>query len=822
MNKQPKRYNPREIEPKWQAVWAETAAFAAPKTPDILAKDKMYVLDMFPYPSGEGLHVGHVESYTASDIVARYNRRKGKQVLHPMGWDAFGLPAENYAIKTGIHPAKTTTKNIANFRRQLKALGFSYDWSREVNTTDPSYYKWTQLIFLQLFKAGLAYEAQVAINWCPSCKTGLANEEVVAGECERCGTQVGKKTLRQWLLRITKYAEPLLRELDDLDWPERIKTMQRNWIGRSEGAEVSFEVSAEGLRTGESLTVFTTRADTLFGCTYLALAPEHKLVLSIASQSQRAAVEKYISAASFKSDLERSTAKQKTGVFSGSFAINPLSGAKLPIWIADYVLANYGTGAIMAVPAHDERDYEFAKTHDLSIKLVIEPDAAGSPRPNALDAKPDQPNSVFTGEGRLVNSGEYDGTDSLSARKKIAQHLVKKKLGRAAVHYKLRDWVFSRQRYWGEPIPIIHCPEHGAVPVPEDQLPVELPQVEKFAPTGTGESPLAAIEEWVNTTCPQCGKPAQRETNTMPQWAGSSWYFLRFADPQNDEQAWSKEAIKTWLPVDFYIGGAEHAVLHLLYARFWVKALNDAGRLSFREPFLRLRNQGIILAEDGAKMSKSRGNVVNPDDVVKVHGADALRLFEMFLGPLEQEKAWSTQGIAGLDRFLDRVWRLQFSKMTKAAPTRELRMVMEKTTKQVTSDIENLRFNTAISALMQFSNALHGIESFPAQAYERLLLLLAPFAPHIAEEIWAKIGHESSIHKSAWPTFDAQVLETDTVIIAIQVNGKFRGQVEVARAADQKEIAAEALKLPAVVRALKDQEPSKQIFIPGKVLNLVV
>ncbi|MFO0702679.1 MAG: leucine--tRNA ligase [Candidatus Andersenbacteria bacterium] len=516
----PERYAPRSIEPRWQKVWAEAEAFATP-APSKGAR-KMYVLDMFPYPSGEGLHIGHVESYTASDIVARYHRRLGKSVLHPMGWDAFGLPAENYAIKTGVHPAKTTAKNISNFRRQLQLMGFSYDWSREVNTTDPGYYTWTQWIFLQLFKAGLAYEAEVAINWCPSCKTGLANEEVVAGECDRCGTQVGKKTLRQWLLRITKYAEPLLHELDELDWPERIKTMQRNWIGRSEGSEVSFAVAVAGVAE-RSITVFTTRADTLFGCTYLVLAPEHPLAAQLATTTQRAEVQRYIDAATAKSDVERTAAKQKAGVFTGSYAINPANGQNVPIWVADYVLASYGTGAIMAVPAHDERDNAFAQAHDLPIKVVVEPDAAGTPEPRALDAM--SASGVFTGEGRLVNSGEYDGLDSSSARAKITAALSKRTLGRAAVHYKLRDWVFSRQRYWGEPIPIGHCPEHGAVPVPEDQLPVRLPEVEKFEPTGTGESPLAGIEEWVSTTCPRCKQPARRETNTMPQWAGSSWYF---------------------------------------------------------------------------------------------------------------------------------------------------------------------------------------------------------------------------------------------------------------------------------------------------------
>jgi len=780
----------------------------------------MYVLDMFPYPSGEGLHVGHVESYTVSDIVARFNRMRGRAVLHPMGWDAFGLPAENYAIKTGIHPRVTTKQNTDRFRTQMQRLGLSYDWSREVYTTDPTYYRWTQWIFLQLFKAGLAYEANVAINWCPSCKTGLANEEVVAGECDRCGTQVGKKNLRQWLLRITKYAEPLLHELDDLDWPDRIKEMQRNWIGRSEGAEVSFAVTADGKTTGKSITVFTTRVDTLFGCTYLVLAPEHELATSIAVDDRRGAVEAYVKRALAKSDRQRQIDQKKTGEFTGAYAVNPINGDKVPIWVADYVLGGYGTGAVMAVPAHDERDNAFAQEHDLPIKLVIEPDAAGTPEARALDAMSDV--GVYTGEGRLVNSGEYDGSDSVSARAKITAALTAKKLGRAAVHYKLRDWVFSRQRYWGEPIPIIHCPDHGAVPVPEDQLPVTLPEVEKFQPTGTGESPLAAIDEWVNTTCPTCDKPAKRETNTMPQWAGSSWYFLRFADPHNDKAAWSPEAVKQWLPVDFYIGGAEHAVLHLLYARFWVKALNDAGHLPFREPFLTLRNQGLILAGDGTKMSKSKGNVVNPDDVVATHGADVLRLFEMFLGPIEQEKPWDTRGIAGIDRFIDRVWRLQFAQVSDAAPSDDLRTVLERTTKSVTEDLADCRFNTAISALMQLTNALYDAKSVPSAAYERLIKLLAPLAPHVTEEIWSRLNHKASVHAEDWPAFDAKALETEEVIVVVQVNGKLRGNVSVAHDASEDDVVAAASKLPNVQRALDGKQPRKRIYVAGKVLNLVV
>jgi leucyl-tRNA synthetase len=807
------RYNPSKIEPKWQKYWAAEKLFEAPEP--TAKQPKKYVLDMFPYPSGDGLHIGHVEGYTASDIVARFNRMRGFAVLHPMGWDAFGLPAENYALKTGIHPSITTKKNTETFKKQLHRMGFGYDWTREVNTTDPEYYKWTQWIFLQLFKAGLAYEAEVAINWCPSCKTGLANEEVVAGACDRCGSIVGKKNLRQWLLRITKYADPLLKEIEPLDWPERIKEMQRNWIGRSEGAEVEFALESGG----RSITVFTTRPDTLFGATYLVLAPEHALVQQLTTAEKKSEVRAYVDAAGKKSDLERASSKKKTGVFTGAYAVNPVNDEKIPIWVAGYVVGSYGTGAIMAVPAHDERDFEFATQFKLPIKHVVaagNADAAG--RSAAKNSKPSG-KEAFIGEGTLIDSGEFTGASSVDARKKITASLVKKKKGRVAIHYKLRDWVFSRQRYWGEPIPIIHCPDHGAVPVPEDQLPVKLPDVKKYEPTGTGESPLASIDAWVNTKCPIDGKPARRETNTMPQWAGSSWYFLRFADPQNKKEAWSKKSMR-WLPVDFYIGGAEHAVLHLLYSRFWVKALNDAGLLPFREPFLTLRNQGIILAEDGRKMSKSFSNVINPDDEIKKYGADALRMHEMFLGPLEQEKPWSTKGIVGIVRFLERAWRLQES-MGKTTADRELDMIVNATTKKVTADLESLGFNTAISSLMQFANKLAELKVVPKEAYERLILLLSPMAPHISEELWSRLGHKKSIQLETWPSYDERILKTAKVFIIIQVDGRFRARIETERGATEKAVRALAEKDPSVERALKGKTATKTIFVKDRVLNIL-
>ncbi|MDP2587714.1 MAG: leucine--tRNA ligase [bacterium] len=818
------RYQPRLIEPKWQAAWDQADLFV--REPKAKKRTKKYVLDMFPYPSGEGLHVGHVESYTASDILARYYRSRGYSVLHPMGWDSFGLPAENYALKTGVHPRLTTQKNIATFRRQLKSLGLSYDWSREVTTSEPEYYKWTQWIFVQLYKMGLAYEAEVAINWCPSCKTGLANEEVVNGLCERCGSIVGKKNLRQWLLRITKYADRLLEDLDRLDWPKKIIEMQRNWIGKSEGVEVEFvlansnqDAHSTGDTGAQSLTVYTTRADTIFGATYLVVAPEHALARELAAPEQRVKVTQYIDAAVARPERERITAKQKTGVFTGSYVINPINGAKIPVWVADYVLVSYGTGAVMAVPAHDERDYDFAKKYDLPITVVVEPDAVGSPRPETFDKKLEA--GAFIEDGRLVNSGAFDNLSSAEARTKIAGHLAKIKKGRSAIHYKLRDWVFSRQRYWGEPIPIVQCQKCGAVPVPEDQLPVRLPEVDNYQPTGTGESPLAAITDWVETTCPNCAGPARRETNTMPQWAGSSWYFLRFPDPHNADAAWTKDSLK-WLPVDFYIGGAEHAVLHLLYARFWVKALKDAGKLDFEEPFTTLRNQGVILAEDGQKMSKSKGNVVNPDDVIKHNGADALRLFEMFLGPVEQGKSWSVTGIAGLVRFLERVWRLQF-KVDQATPTAEpLKKAMHRTTKTVTEDIEAIRFNTAISALMKYTNALTDEKQISPECFERLVVLLSPLAPHIAEELWERLGHKTFVQLEPWPDYDESLLTSKTVTIAIQVNGKFRGKIDLPVGSSEKIVLGEALKAEMVVRALAGQQPARTIFVKDKIINFLV
>ncbi|MFH0830775.1 MAG: leucine--tRNA ligase [Parcubacteria group bacterium] len=807
-------YQPAKIEPKWQKFWAESQLFVRPAQAG--RRKKMYVLDMLPYSSGKGLHVGHVESYTAADILARYYRAQGFAVLHPTGFDSFGLPAENYAIKSGVHPRKTTQKNIATFTRQMKQLGFSYDWSRVVSTSEPEYYKWTQWIFLQLFKAGLAYEADVAINWCPSCKTGLANEEVIAGECERCGSIVGKKKLRQWLLKITQYADRLVDDLKGLDWPAKIIHMQENWVGRSPGVEVEFALT-DAAQAHRSLTVFTTRADTLFGCTYLVVAPEHELARELAQGPQKTAVLQYISTALQKPEHERTTSKQKTGVFTGSYAVNPINNAKVPIWVADYVVASYGTGAVMAVPAHDERDFEFATLHQLPIQVVVEPDAAGTPQPKTFDKKTKR---AFTADGRLVNSSSFDNLTSPEARTKIAQTLAKQAKGRVATHYKLRDWVFSRQRYWGEPIPIIHCKKCGAVAVPEEQLPVRLPEVEKYQPTGTGESPLAAIAKWVKVSCPKCAGPARRETNTMPQWAGSSWYFLRYPDPHNTKAAWTKESLK-WLPVDIYVGGAEHAVLHLLYARFWVKALKDAGLLSFSEPFVKLRNQGTILADDGQKMSKSRGNVINPDEIVARNGADALRLFEMFLGPLEQEKAWSTSGIAGLVRFLERVWRLQYMLSKSSDPDEATVKQFNITTKVVTKHIEELRYNTAISALMQFTNHLAKLPKVPKPAFERLVILLHPFAPHIAEELWSRLGQRDSVQLAPWPAYDEKVLTTKKIIVVVQVNGRFRGRVELERGSPKEVVKAAALKLPTVKRALADKAPGRVVYVPDRVINLL-
>ncbi len=938
-------YDHRDIEAKWQQRWTDERIFSAAEKP---GSKKAYVLDMFPYPSGDGLHVGHPEGYTATDIYSRFLRMNNVSVLHPMGWDAFGLPAENYAIKMGVHPAEVTNKNIANFKRQIQSLGFSYDWDREVNTTDPAYYKWTQWISLQLFKRGLAYEKESAIWWCPKDKTGLANEEVVNGKCDRCGTTVEKKMLKQWMLKITAYADRLLDGLEKLDWPESIKALQRNWIGKSEGAEVDFMIG------DQKVTVFTTRPDTLFGATYLVLSPEHELVPQITAKEQKKAVEKYVKSVAAKSDLERtSLEKEKTGVFTGAYAMNPVNNEKIPVWIADYVLSSYGTGAIMAVPAHDERDWEFAKKFELPIRQVIAPFyknttdlavKAGAPvvrRPVAygiIHRKQDdhylclrwkehgwgsfvtggieasekpvdaakreileeagythvkhvstidwqvhteffaahkQENrygiatgeifeliddekvpisseeqdkhelvwvpankvrdfvthgnakyiwdcyrtpSAFVGEGVAVNSGEVNGMNSADAQTKLIESLSQQGKASAKTQYKLRDWVFSRQRYWGEPIPLVHCQKCGVVAVPENELPLKLPDVEKYEPTGTGESPLAGITEWVNTSCPQCGGPAKRETNTMPQWAGSCWYYLRYLDPKNETALASADAMKTWLPVDMYVGGAEHAVLHLLYARFWHKVLFDAGVIPAEvgdEPFMKLKNQGLILGPDGEKMSKSRGNVINPDELVEKFGADTFRMYEMFMGPFEDAKPWDTNGMIGVRRFLDKVWRAA-ERVVEIPPNDR----WHRYAKSITESIPQFRLNTCVSDLMKWVNEF-GPGEVSKDEFQAFLKLLAPFAPHIAEELWSRLGHTTLLITESWPSFDVQKITDATATIVIQVMGKLRGTISMPAGTDQATAIAAAKAEPNVAKFLT-REPKKTIFVKDKLINFVV
>lgn len=798
-------YQPQAIEPKWQAYWENNKINQAL---DGSVKPKFYNLDMFPYPSGAGLHVGHFKGYAANDVVARYKRMNGYNVLHPMGWDAFGLPAENYAIKTGIHPEISTNKNIENIKRQMKMAGLSYDWSREINTTDPEYYKWTQWIFLKLFEKGLAYESELPINWCPSCKTGLANEEVVGGNCERCGTPAEKKNLRQWVLKITAYADRLLDDLDGLDWPDRIMEMQRNWIGKSQGAEVKFAIKNGDIE----VNVFTTRPDTLFGCTYIVLAPESPIIERLKNKVDNwAEVENYINAAKQKMDLERiSDVKDKTGVkLEGVAAINPVNGREVSVWVADYVLMNYGTGAIMAVPAHDQRDYDFAKKYNLEIIEVVRAD-----EPQALP---------YEGEGKLVNSGEFNGLDIETAKAKITEKLAKEGKAKIAVHYKLRDWVFSRQRYWGEPIPLMHCDKCGIVSVPESELPVKLPSVEKYQPTGTGESPLAAITDWVNAKCPKCGGAAKRETNTMPQWAGSSWYYLRFLDPNNDQELVAKDKEKYWMPVDLYVGGAEHAVLHLLYARFWHKVLFDIGAVSTKEPFQKLRNIGIVLAHDGQKMSKSKGNVVNPDDIVNEFGADTLRVYELFMGPFDQAIAWSEDAVRGSRKFLGRVWYLVLECMANQKSDEEVLRRVHKLNQKIATDVEQLKFNTAIAAYMEFLNfAENNKEKVGKDVLERMILLLAPLAPHISEELWEKMGHQGSIFKEKWPEADAELIKENEVEIIVQINGKMRDKITVPAAADQDKIIELAKVLPVVQQWIDNKPIKKTIYIQGRLINFVI
>ncbi|MGV7117646.1 leucine--tRNA ligase [Paenibacillus kyungheensis] len=801
-------YHPQQIEPKWQGYWDQHKTF---KTQEEPGKPKFYALDMFPYPSGAGLHVGHPEGYTATDIVSRYKRMRGFNVLHPMGWDAFGLPAEQYAMDTGEHPRDITFKNIDNFRRQIKSLGFSYDWDREISTTDPQYYKWTQWIFIQLYNKGLAYVDEVAVNWCEALGTVLANEEVIDGKSERGGHPVVRKPMRQWVLRITEYAERLLDDLEELDWTESIKDMQRNWIGKSVGAEVHFDI--EG--TDKNLTVFTTRADTLFGATYCVLAPEHELVDVITTPEQKDAVKAYQDQATHKSDLERTDlAKDKTGVFTGAYAINPASGEKLPIWIADYVLAGYGTGAIMAVPAHDARDWEFAKKFDLEIKEVV---AGGSVQ-----------EEVYTGEGEHVNSDFLNGLNTTDAIAKMIAWLEENGKGQGKVTYRLRDWLFSRQRYWGEPIPILHLEDGTMKTVPESELPLLLPDIDQIKPSGTGESPLANITDWVETIDPETGMKARRETNTMPQWAGSCWYYLRYIDPHNDDALCSPEKQKEWLPVDLYIGGVEHAVLHLLYARFWHKVLYDIGVVDTKEPFHKLVNQGMILGNNNEKMSKSRGNVINPDDIVSEYGADTLRLYEMFMGPLEATKPWNENGVEGMYRFLSRVWRLFITdegqlnaKITDGEGDEAFKRTAHKTIKKVTEDLDGLRFNTAISQLMIFVNDAYKTDVLPRDLMEKFVQLLSPLAPHIAEELWARLGHEGSITYVEWPTFDEQWTTESEVEIVIQVNGKIVQRNKIAKDLDAKAMEESALSLEAVQQAIEGKTVRKVIAVPGKLVNIV-
>ncbi|MET1969285.1 leucine--tRNA ligase [Enterococcus faecalis] len=800
-------YNHKEIEKKWQKYWAKNNCFNTLDDPN---KEKFYALDMFPYPSGQGLHVGHPEGYTATDILSRMKRAQGYNVLHPMGWDAFGLPAEQYALDTGNDPAEFTKKNIETFRRQINSLGFSYDWNREINTTDPEYYKWTQWIFTKLYEKGLAYEAEVAVNWVPELGTVISNEEVIDGKSERGGYDVVRRPMRQWMLKITAYADRLLEDLELVDWPESIKDMQRNWIGRSEGANVTFKVAG----TEESFTVFTTRPDTLFGATYTVLAPELELVKKITTPEQTAAVEAYIEETSKKSDLNRTDlAKEKTGVFTGAYAINPVNGQEIPIWIGDYVLASYGTGAIMAVPAHDERDYEFAKTFGIDILPVI----AGG----------DITTEAYTGDGPHINSDFLNGLNKAEAIAKMNEWLEENHVGKKEVSYRLRDWLFSRQRYWGEPIPVIHWEDGTTTTVPESELPLRLPVTSDIRPSGTGESPLANIDEWVNVVDPETGMKGKRETNTMPQWAGSSWYYLRFIDPHNKNEIADFEKLKRWLPVDIYIGGAEHAVLHLLYARFWHKFLYDIGVVPTKEPFQKLYNQGMILGENNEKMSKSRGNIVNPDDVVAKYGADTLRLYEMFMGPLDASIAWNENGLEGSRKFLDRVWRLivdEEGKMRDRITTindGRLTKVYHQTVKKVTEDMANLHFNTAISQLMVFVNEANKVDALPYEYVEGFVQLLAPIAPHIGEELWQILGNEESLTYVPWPTYDEAALVEDEVEVVFQVNGKLRGKQNVARGLSKEELEQIAMNHEAVKEFIEGKTVRKVIAVPDKLVNIV-
>lgn len=807
-----RRYNPAEIEPKWQQIWEDQKANEVHEDPN---KVKTYVSGMFPYPSGAGMHTGHAFSYSIVDAIARFHRQQGHNVLNPMGWDTFGLPAENYAIKTGTSPVIATETNIANFKKQFKRMGVSIDWSREINTSDPEYYKWTQWIFTKLFERGLAYQKDSLQWWCPVDKTVLANEQVEGGKCWRCGSIVEKKAMKQWFFKITDYADQLLDDIEDLDWPQKVKTAQTNWIGKSVGAEIQFKVDG----SDETVTVFSTRPDTIFGASFVVLAPESPLALQLATGDFKEMTEAYIKEAVKKSEIDRlNDTKEKTGVFTGSYAINPVSGAKVPVWVADYVLGGYGTGAVMAVPAHDERDFAFAEKFNLPIIEVVEPEAPSDEKP-------------YHGEGVLINSGKFDGMASSEAREKVVEWLEAEKLGGSKTTYKMRDWLISRQRYWGAPIPIIHCEEHGAVPVPADQLPVVLPVVEDFAPKGDGKSVLAHETDWVNTTCPTCGKPALRETDTMDGYACSSWYLLRYTDPHNAEQAWSPEKANYWSPVDYYVGG-DHMVAHLLYVRFWMHVFNDMGLVDVKEPVKKLVYHGYINAEDGTKMSKSKGNVIDPLDVIdQGYGADALRTYVLFMGPLELDASWDSRGIAGIYRFLNRVWTLvqQYEESSKEFTGHDdaVRVAQHKTIKKVTDDFRRLSFNTAIAALMEYVNELYKLkvdgfsDAVWRDALKALVQMIEPFAPHMADELWEQLGGEKLVQNNEWPTWDDSLIVEDTVTIAVQVNGKLRGEITVGKDVDPEEIKQLALAHENVVRFVTG-EPKKVIYVPGRLVSIVV
>ena len=799
-------YNHKAIESKWRKHWEEK-----PVNVNDGKKPKYYCLDMFPYPSGNGLHVGHWRGYVISDVWSRYKMLQGYYLIHPMGWDAFGLPAENYAIKTGQHPAISTKQNVDNIKRQINEIASIYDWDMEVNTTDPDFYKWTQWIFVKMFKEGLAYEKEFPINWCPSCKTGLANEEVTNGVCERCGTAVTKKNLRQWMLRITKYADRLLADLDKLDWPEKVKKMQSDWIGKSYGAEVEFPV--EG--TDEKITVYTTRPDTLYGATFMVLAPEHALAAGLATEETKEAVEKYIYDSSMKSNVDRLQDKEKTGVFTGSYALNPLNGAKVPIWLSDYVLADYGTGAIMCVPAHDDRDFEFATKFNIPIIQVI-----------AKDGKEiEHMTEAYTeAAGTMINSGEWNGMESSVLKKEAPMMIEERGIGRKTVNYKLRDWVFSRQRYWGEPIPIVHCPKCGNVPVPEEDLPLRLPDVESYEPTGTRESPLAAIEDWVNCKCPVCGADAKRETNTMPQWAGSSWYFLRYVDSHNDKELVSKEKADKYLPVDMYIGGVEHAVLHLLYSRFYTKFLYDIGAVDFDEPFQKLFNQGMITGKNGIKMSKSKGNVVSPDDLVRDYGCDSLRMYELFVGPPELDAEWDDRGIDGVYRFITRFWKLVTENKDKdVKPTKEMLKVRHTMVHTITQRLESFSLNTVVSGFMEFNNKMIELAKreggIDKETLETAVILLAPFTPHLSEELWEQLGHTESVFKNEWPKYDTEAMKDDEVQVPVQINGKTKVVISIPAECSKEEALASG---KAAIADKLTGTVVKEIYVPKKILNFVV